>query len=135
MIAHHPIEEVCEFMSRIFLIVLMSVLGINLAFTQVLLKRFLGVFLTIEGGILNKVLLSLQSRLFWATFASFLASSGLWIWILPRTKLSTVYPMISLSYVAMLFFAYFLEHEAIHLLHIVGVVLIMGGVVLLACSR
>jgi len=122
-------------MNNILLVLMMGLLGVGLAFTQVLLKRFLGLFLAVHGGIFSKVLFSLQSRLFWATFVSFLASSGLWIWILPKAKLSTVYPMISLSYVAMLFFAYFLEHESIHWTNIAGVTLIMGGVVLLAFGR
>ncbi len=122
-------------MSRILLIVVMGVLGVSLAFTQVLLKRFLELFLVLKVGILGKVLFSLQSHLFWATGAAFLTSSGLWIWILPKAKLSTVYPMISLSYVAMLFFAYFLEHESIHWTNITGVALIISGVVLLAFGR
>ena len=122
-------------MRNSLLIVLMGCLGIGLAFTQVLLKRFLELFLAVQGGIISKVLFSLQSQLFWATGISFLACSGLWIWILPKTRLSTVYPMISLSYVAMLFFAYFLEHEPIHWPHIAGVCLIIGGVVLLSLGR
>jgi len=113
----------------------MSLLGVGLAFTQVLLKTFLKLFLSFQGNILDKIIFSIQSYLFWATLASFLACTGLWIWILPKTKLSIVYPMISLSYVAMLFFTYFLEHEPIHWANILGVLLIMGGVILLSCGR
>lgn len=122
-------------MRNSIVVLLMGCLSIGLAFTQVLLKRFLELLIASQSGILSKILFSLQSHLFWATGASFLACSGLWIWILPKTKLSTVYPMISLSYVAMLFFAYFLEHEPIHWSHIAGVVLIIGGVVLLSLGR
>jgi len=122
-------------MSRFVLILLMSLLGVGLAFTQVLLKTFLKLFLSFQGNILDKIIFSIQSYLFWATLASFLACTGLWIWILPKTKLSIVYPMISLSYVAMLFFTYFLEHEPIHWANILGVLLIMGGVILLSCGR
>jgi len=43
--------------------------------------------------------------------------------------------MISLSYVAMLLFAYFLEHEPIHWYNIAGVLLIVGGVTLLVLGR
>ena len=122
-------------MRNSIIVVLMGFLSIGLAFTQVLLKRFLGLFVAVQGGILSKVLFSVQSPLFWATGASFLACSGLWVCILPKTKLSTVYPMISLSYVAMLFFAYFLEHEPIQWPHIAGVGLIIGGVILLSLGR
>ena len=122
-------------MRNSILIVLMGCLGIGLAFTQVLLKRFLELFIASQGGILSKVLFSLQSQLFWATGASFLACSGLWIWILPRTSLAIAYPMLSFSYVAMLFLAHFLENEPIRPLHMMGVALIVGGVALLAYNR
>ena len=122
-------------MNSTVLMLLMSLLGIMLAFTQVLLKRFLKLYTMLQGGFLDKVFLLLRSYLVWVIILGAIISIGLWIWILPRTKLSTVYPMISLSYVAMLFFAYFLEHESIHWTNIAGVVLIMGGVVLLAFGR
>ena len=122
-------------MSGFVLIVLMSLLGVGLAITQMLLKTFLKLFLSFQGEILDKIFLSVQSYLFWATLASFLVCSGLWIWILPRVKLSIVYPIISLSYVAMLFLAYFIEHEPIHWTNIFGVLLIIGGVIFLSCGR
>lgn len=122
-------------MSGFVLILLMSLLGVGLAFTQIVLKRFLKLFLSFHGNILDKILFSIQSYLFWATLASFLVCSGLWIWILPRVKLSIVYPMISLSFVAILFLTYFIEHEPIHWANIFGVLLIMGGVILLSCGR
>ena len=122
-------------MSRISLVLLMTLLGIGLAFTQVLLKRFLKLYAMFQGGFLEKVLLSLRSYLLWGIILGVIVSVVLWIWILPKTKLSTIYPMISLSYVAMMFFAYFLEHESIHWSNIAGVALIVGGVVLLAFGR
>jgi len=122
-------------MSRFVLIILMNILGVGLAITQMLLKTFLKLFLSFQGEILDKIFLSVQSYLFWATLASFLVCSGLWIWILPRVKLSIVYPMISLSFVAILFLTYFIEHEPIHWVNIFGVLLIIGGVILLSCGR
>jgi len=110
-------------------------LSVVLAFTQVLLKRLLGLYTTLQGDFPEKILLSLKSYLLWAIVVAVSISVGLWIWILPKTKLSTVYPMISLSYVAMLFFAYFLEHEPIHWSNIAGVCLIVGGVILLSFGR
>ncbi len=122
-------------MNNFLLVLLMGLLSVGLAFTQVLLKRFLGLYVTFQEGFLGKIFLSLKSYLLWAIILGVIINVSLWIWILPKTKLSTVYPMISLSYIAMLFFAYFLEHEPIHWANIAGALLIIGGVVLLAFGR
>jgi len=122
-------------MNNITVVPLMCLLSCVLASTQMLLKRFLSLCATFQGSFAEKAILSLGSSLLWATIVGGVISIGLWIWILPRTSLTIAYPMISLSYVAMLFLAHFFENEPIYPLHIAGVALIMGGVALLACNR
>ena len=64
-------------MSGAFLGFLMTLFGIMLAFTQVLLKRFLGLYATLEGDFLDKAVLSLRSYLPWAVIAGTIMSVGL----------------------------------------------------------
>jgi drug/metabolite transporter (DMT)-like permease len=118
-----------------WLLVLMVSLGVILALTQIFLKRFLVFYNHLAGGFWERIPPALGSHLLWITVAGFLISVVLWLWVLPRVRLAVVYPMISLSYVAMLFLAHFLEGEPIHWPNIAGVMLIVGGVILLAWSK
>ena len=122
-------------MHRGILVLLTTVISIMLALTQVFLKRLVVFWISSRGGLWPKICLTFNSFLPWAVLLGSLVSIGLWLWILPKTKLSTVYPMISISYVAMLFFAHFLENEPIRWFNIAGTVLIIGGVVVLSLGR
>ena len=122
-------------MHRGILAILTAVIGILLALTQVFLKRLVVFWISSQGGLWSRVFLAFNSFLPWAVLLGSLVSVGLWLWILPKAKLSTVYPMISISYVAMLFFAYFLEHEPIRWFNIAGTALILGGIAVLSLGR
>jgi len=122
-------------MRNIVLVSIVGVLSILLALSQIFLKRFLVFYFSLPGGFFNRISPSLTSYLPWVTFVSFLICVVLWIWILPKVQLSLTYPMVSLSYVVMLFLAYFLEGEPIYWLNVIGVLLIVGGVILLAVGR
>jgi len=122
-------------MRNIVLVSIVGVLSILLALSQIFLKRFLVFYFSLPGGFFNRISPSLTSYLPWVTFVSFLICVVLWIWILPKVQLSLTYPMVSLSYVVMLFFASFLEGGPIYWLNVIGVLLIVGGVILLAVGR
>lgn len=58
----------------------------------------------------------------------------LWIKVLSKVELSYAYPMVSIGYIVVMFFSYFLFKENISLVRLVGVALIIVGVILVARS-
>ncbi|KLU60183.1 putative 4-amino-4-deoxy-L-arabinose-phosphoundecaprenol flippase subunit ArnF [Peptococcaceae bacterium CEB3] len=58
----------------------------------------------------------------------------LWIKVLSKVPLSYAYPMVSLGYILIMIFSYFLFHENISLTRLVGILLIIAGVVFVARS-
>ena len=62
-------------------------------------------------------------------FAFYAAGFFTWMKALTRENLSYVYPMVSLSYILVLFYSYFLFKEQITLNKFMGIVLIIGGVI------
>ncbi len=117
------------------LVGLMAVLSTILALTQVFLRRWVVYFGSLSGSLPQRAIVSVRCPYLWIAGACFLASGLLWLWILPRVRLPVAYPMIGMSYVAMLFLGYFLEREPVSWTNIVGVALVMGGVALLALER
>ncbi len=61
--------------------------------------------------------------------AFYMAGFFTWMKALTRENLSYVYPMVSLSYVLVLFYSYFLFKEPITVNKFIGMSLIIGGVV------
>ncbi|AYD40087.1 transporter [Clostridium fermenticellae] len=58
----------------------------------------------------------------------------LWIKVLSKVELSYAYPMVSMGYILVMIFSYFLFKENISILRIIGVAFIIIGVVLVARS-
>ncbi len=58
----------------------------------------------------------------------------LWIKVLSKVELSYAYPMVSIGYVLVMFFSYFLFKENISIMRIAGVICIIIGVVLVSRS-
>ncbi|MCT8976797.1 SMR family transporter [Clostridium sp. CX1] len=58
----------------------------------------------------------------------------LWIKVLSKVELSYAYPMVSIGYILVMFFSYFLFKENISLMRLMGVALIIVGVILVARS-
>ncbi|MFO8033619.1 MAG: EamA family transporter [Candidatus Bipolaricaulota bacterium] len=117
------------------LVGLMAVFSTVLALTQIFLRRFLVIFLGVPGGLQQRIAVSVRSPYLWVAAVGFIAGAGLWLWLLPRVRLSIAYPMISMSYIAMLVLGHFLEGEPVHWENIAGVLLIVGGVALLGMGR
>ncbi|GHS87829.1 hypothetical protein FACS1894201_09180 [Bacteroidia bacterium] len=71
----------------------------------------------------------------WWLLASGICMAGatvLWLYIVKHFDFSMVYPMISLSYVFGMLAAVYIFHETVPMTRWLGVLLIMGGVVLIA---
>jgi len=62
-------------------------------------------------------------------FAFYAAGFFTWMKALTKEDLSYVYPMVSLSYVVVLLYSYFLFKEPITLNKWIGIILIIGGVI------
>ncbi|MEK0313662.1 hypothetical protein [Cohnella sp. 56] len=61
-------------------------------------------------------------------------SSILWILSLPKVQLSLAYPMVSLGYVLVFVLSYFIFHDTISLMRMVGLGVIVVGVLIIAKS-
>jgi len=61
-----------------------------------------------------------------------IGATVLWVYIIKNFDFSLVYPMISLSYVFGMLAAIFIFHESVPLVRWLGVLLIMGGIILIA---
>lgn len=64
----------------------------------------------------------------WLSLVFYLAGFFTWMKALAREELSYVYPMVSLSYVFILFYSYFLFKEPITVQKFIGISLIVCGV-------
>ena len=64
--------------------------------------------------------------------AIFGVSALLWLVALSRVKLSVAYPMISLGYVAVIFFSWLILRESVKPITIAGCLVIMFGVFLIS---
>lgn len=108
----------------------MTLLSFGLAYTQVELRRFLAEFSTIGGGLVQRAVAALGIRSFWIALGCFLACGLAWLWMLPRVRLSHAYPMLSLSYVAMVVLSKYMFHESIGGRSVLGIIFIIAGVVM-----
>ncbi|MBU7319741.1 EamA family transporter [Paenibacillus oleatilyticus] len=61
-------------------------------------------------------------------------SALLWMIILRKVELSYAYPLVSLGYILVFFASYFLFHESISFMRIVGLVVVLVGIVIVAKS-
>jgi len=83
----------------------------------------------LRNGFLWQSLLSLPILL---GFASYGASSLLWLYVLARLPLGLAYPFLSINFILILLASHFLLREPLTLGQILGTALIVGGVTLIA---
>jgi undecaprenyl phosphate-alpha-L-ara4N flippase subunit ArnE len=60
------------------------------------------------------------------------AATVLWMYLIKQFPFSMVYPMISISYIFGMLAAIYIFHEIVPAIRWLGVLLIMGGVILIA---
>ena len=68
-------------------------------------------------------------------FISVFAGSIFWLSVLSRLDLSVAYPMLSISYVIVVFLSWIIFRENVSLLRFAGVVVIISGVALIGISH
>ncbi len=64
----------------------------------------------------------------------YVLSLAVWLLGLSRVDVSIAYPLLSLGYLVTAVFAYFLFHEDVSLLRILGILVILFGVIIVAKS-
>jgi drug/metabolite transporter (DMT)-like permease len=114
------------------LIIIFSVMVSSVA--QILLK--LGMTkvgrISSPGEAPLKLLTALANPLVLAGLFVFGISALSWLIALSRVKLSIAYPMVSLGYVAVVLFSWFIFREPLKLVSIIGCITVIIGVVLIS---
>jgi drug/metabolite transporter (DMT)-like permease len=87
------------------------------------------------GNLLGHVLGILLTPELIAGLACYAFGAIAYILLLTRVKLSIAAPSVALSYVFAVILGYFLFHETIPVSRVVGLGLIVGGVILVACQK
>jgi drug/metabolite transporter (DMT)-like permease len=114
---------------------LVAVVLVGLVGSQLCVKAGLGraggVSLTGPAEVLGSLLRVARQPLFWCGLALTGLAAVVWMAVLSRLSLSLAYPLLSLSYVLMLFAARWLYREPITWPKLAGVILVCCGVALL----
>jgi undecaprenyl phosphate-alpha-L-ara4N flippase subunit ArnE len=113
------------------MILLSTVQSLFLAFGQVALKFAMN---RAAGASFTWLFLRGQLTNWWwlASGGCMAAATLLWLYLIKHYNFSMVYPMISISYIFGMLAAIFIFHETVPLIRWLGVLLIMGGVILIA---
>tara|TARA_R110000751_G_scaffold189187_3_gene295211 strand:+ start:33719 stop:34156 length:438 start_codon:yes stop_codon:yes gene_type:complete len=107
------------------------------AAAQLLLKQgmlSLGPLEHVGQNILFKILLIIFNPWVFAGLTTFVISMASHLYVLSKVELSFAYPFLSLAYVAVALFAYFLFKEDLNAWRIAGIAFICVGTVLIAQS-
>ncbi|NMM65713.1 EamA family transporter [Clostridium sp. P21] len=106
------------------------------AIGQVLVKYgAVNLQLNFSGGYLISSILSiLKNAPVMLGIIAYGVSFLLWIKVLSKVELSYAYPMVSIGYILVMFFSYFLFKENISIIRVAGVVFIIIGVMLVSRS-
>jgi drug/metabolite transporter (DMT)-like permease len=113
----------------IFTSIFMGVIG------QILLKTGMSKigYISIKySDIIQNVLKAFVSPYILVGILSYLLSMILWLIILSRVELSFAYPMVSAGYVFVIVLSYFILHENISLLRLIGAIMISVGILFIA---
>jgi multidrug transporter EmrE-like cation transporter len=65
---------------------------------------------------------------------AYVASAGVWLYVLSQLEVSKAYPFVGLGFVLTMLFAYLFLNEPITALKLTGTLLIVSGVVLVSLS-
>lgn len=84
-----------------------------------------------SGGLLQFIFKTISNPYLIAGTLLYVLSLVLWIYILTKAKLSFAYPIMSLSYIAVMFFSFYFFKENVNLYQWIGGFLIVSGVTLM----
>lgn len=82
----------------------------------------------------DTILRAAREPLLWVGLGLFGVSALFWLVVLSRVRLSVAYPLVGLSYIAVVFLARFLLHEKVPGLRWLGVVVIALGIAIIGFS-
>ena len=103
---------------------------------QLLMKRGMVLFGTFPATqLLVKIIPMFMNPYVFFGFAAFGLSSLFWLIVLSRMELSLVYPLVSVSYVLVALFSYFVFKENVTMIRWIGVLVILAGVFLVSRSN
>lgn len=88
----------------------------------------------VTGNVPLKILQIVFTPWVFAGLVMFAVSTISHLFVLSKVELSFAYPFLSLAYVAVTLFAFFVFHEDVNSYRIAGLALIIGGTVLIAQS-
>jgi drug/metabolite transporter (DMT)-like permease len=124
-------ESKMRFIYLILISIALSVTG------QLFMKTGMNNYQMGEINLMNSipVFLKIMFRpLVFIGFACFLASSFFWLLALSKVPLSFAYPLVSISYILILFFSWLLFKEHISMIRWLGAAVIIFGVYLISRS-
>jgi drug/metabolite transporter (DMT)-like permease len=115
---------------------IIAIISILLAVAgQLLMKRGMMAFGTFPvSQLLYKIIPMFMNPYVFFGFACFGLSSIFWLVVLSRLPLSLVYPMVSVAYVLVALFSYFVFKETVSAVRWVGILIIILGVFLISRS-
>ena len=115
---------------------LLLVISISLAITgQLLMKQGMMIFGKFPvKELMTRLIPMLFQPYVLAGLLCFGVSSVFWLVILSRIDLSYAYPMVSIGYIAVVLFSYFVFKENVSLIRWMGVITICAGVFLISRS-
>jgi len=116
-------------------IILMIIVTAFLAVCQVMLKlavQRIGSITNLREFILIQLWSIIFSKYFFAMIASLAIATIIWLFIISRAQLSLVYPLISMSYVWMMFISWRVFNEPFTINKVIGTLMICLGVIVLS---
>lgn len=123
-------------MNKSFYILILVVLS-NF-FSQILFKEISN-FIVLTNisfeSLYNLAILLIEMPVFWLAFFTFLLSATLWVIALKKVALSVAFSVMSLIYIFITFYSYFILKEEISIKNIISVFLIILGVLLIANNK
>lgn len=109
--------------------ILLAVIG------QLLMKRGMVLFGTFPATqLLEKLIPMFLNPYVFFGFAAFGLSSLFWLIVLSRMELSLVYPLVSVAYVLVALFSFFVFKENVTMIRWIGIAVIICGVFLISRS-
>jgi len=115
---------------------IVAIISILLAVAgQLLMKRGMMAFGTFPvSQLLYKIIPMFMNPYVFFGFVCFGLSSIFWLVVLSRLPLSLVYPMVSVAYVLVALFSYFVFKESVSAVRWAGILIIIFGVFLISRS-
>lgn len=105
------------------------------AAAQLMLKQgMMNLAISVDANPIIKVLQIVFSPWVFLGLCTFVISMASHLYVLSKVELSFAYPFLSLAYVAVAVFAYFIFHEDLNAWRIAGIAFICVGTVLIAQS-